>query len=277
VASASNSSEGIRQGAPASLLQPGDAANIDAGRGLVVTAADFEDTRAGTGRGSEISLAAYGFYDETRGPPGLISTYPGLPTLRDARSCTPIVLPNCTRRDLGGVNAYAYLEGTSMAAPHVTALAALVGALNPHLTVSEKLRLIKDTARDPGGWSPELGWGILDAAAAVDFARRQDRLAPASRVRVARRGPRRVRLRFRTRDPGAERGLLPSGVARIELYGRRGGRKVRMLRRYRARRGVVIRLRSGRWRLYTRATDVVGNAEAAPRRFDARVRVKRRR
>jgi subtilisin family serine protease len=103
VAAASNSNGQGRQGAPASMLQPGDAENLDAGRGLVVTAADFEDTRAGTGRGSGISLAAYGFYDETRGPPGLISTYPGAFTLRDLPACSPVTRPDCNRRDIAGV------------------------------------------------------------------------------------------------------------------------------------------------------------------------------
>jgi serine protease len=276
VASASNISEGIRQGAPASLLQPDDGPNLAAGRGLVVTAADFEDTRAGTGRGPGISLAAYGFYDETRGAPGLISTYPGAFVRRDARSCTPMVLPNCSRRDLGGLNAYAYLEGTSMAAPHVAALAALIGALNPHLTVAEKIRIIKENARRSGGWTPDLGWGILDAGRAVDAARRVDRLTPSSRVRVTKRRGRRVRLRFRVNDPGAELGLVPSGVTRLELFGRRAGQRVKRLRRYRARRGVVIRLRPGRWRLYTKAADAAGNVELPPRRPDDRVRVKRR-
>ncbi len=277
VSSASNNSEGIRQGAPASLLQPDDAENLDAGRGLVVTAADFDDTRAETGRGPGVSLAAYGFYDETRGAPGLISTYPGPFTLRDMRFCTPMVLPNCTRRDLGGTNSYAYLEGTSMAAPQVAALAALVGALNPHLTTAEKIRLIKETARRAVGWTPDLGWGILDAGRAVDVARRVDRLTPSSRVRVTKRRGRRVRLRFRITDPGAERGLVPSGVTRLELFARRSGKRVKRLRRYRARHGVVIRLRPGRWRLYTRAADAAGNVELRPRRADARVRVKRTR
>jgi serine protease len=274
VAAASNNGEGIRQGAPASLLQPGDAENLDAGRGLVVTAADHEDTRAGTGRGPGVSLAAYGFYDETRGPPGLISTYPGPFTLRDLRFCTPTVLPNCTRRDLAGLTSYAYLEGTSMAAPQVAALAALIGALNPHLTTAEKLRFIKDTARRSGGWTPDLGWGIVDAGRAVDAARRVDRLSPSSRVRVTKRRGRRVRLRFRISDPGADRGLVPSGVTRLELFGRRAGKRVKRLRRYRARRGVVIRLRPGRWHLYTRAVDAAGNVELRPRRPDARVRLK---
>ena len=277
VAAASNSNGQGRQGAPASMLQPGDAENLDAGRGLVVTAADFEDTRAGTGRGPGISLAAYGFYDETRGPPGLISTYPGAFTLRDLPACSPVTLPDCSRRDIAGVETYAYLQGTSMATPHVTALAALIGALNPHLTAAEKIRYVKDTARRAGGWTPELGWGILDAGRAVDVARRVDRLAPSSRVRVAKRRGRRVRLRFRMSDPGAERGLVPTGVTRIVLYGRRAGKPAKKLRRYRPRRGVVIRLRPGRWRLWTRAADAAGNVELSPRRPDARLRVTKRR
>jgi serine protease len=276
VAAASNDDE-LSQGAPASMLQPGDAANIDAGRGLVVTATDFEDTRAGTGSGPGISLAAYGFYDETRGPPGLISTYPGVFTLRDMRTCAPFPRPGCSRRDIAGATTYSYLQGTSMATPHVTALAALMGALNPHLSAAEKIRIIKFTARRAGNWTPDLGWGILDAGHAIDDARKVDKLAPSSRVRVTKRRGRRVRLRFRFSDPGAERGLIPSRVTRLELFGKRPGKRVKRLRRYRPRRGVVIRLRPGRWRLYTRAADAAQNVELSPRRPDARVRVTLRR
>ena len=273
VAAASNA-EDEDQGAPASQLQPGDAADLDAGRGLVVTAADFENTRPGTGRGAQISLAAYGFYDETRGPPGLISTYPGGATVRDVPTCTPLVLPPCSRRELGGDDSYAYLQGTSMATPQVAALAAMVGALNPRLGTGEKLRLIKATARRSGGWSPELGWGILDAGAAVDAARRVDRLAPSSRVRVLRRRGRRVRLAIRGADRGESAGLVPSGLKRIDLIGRRGRRPARRLKRLDGSGVVVLRLRRGKWRLHTRATDAAGNVEAAPARPDARVRVR---
>jgi serine protease len=273
VAAASND-EDEGQGAPASMLQPGDAPNLDAGHGLVVTAADFEDTRAGTGRGTGISLAAYGLYAEVGGAPGLISTYPGVFTVRDLRSCAPVARPNCSRRDIGGVNAYAYLEGTSMATPQVTALAAMIGVLNPHLTAAEKIRIVKETARGDA-WTPDLGWGILDAGAAVDTARRVDKLPPSSLVRVVKRRGRRVRLRFRTSDPGVERGLVPSGVTRLELFGRRAGKKARRLRRYRKRSGVVIKLRPGRWRLYTKAADAAGNVELSPRRPDARLRVRK--
>ena len=74
-----------------------------------------------------------------------------------------------------------------------------------------------------------------------------------------------------------ERGLVPTGVTRIVLYGRRAGKPAKKLRRYRPRRGVVIRLRPGRWRLWTRAADAAGNVELSPPRPDARLRVTKRR
>jgi len=279
VASAANSSE-VDQGAPASLLQQGDASNIDAGRGLVVTAADFADRRAGTGRGPQISLAAYGFYNEASGPPGLVSTYPGNATPREGGGA---LFGACEcRRALGTDSRYAYLQGTSMAAPQVAALAALVGDLNPFLSAREKIRLIKETARRSGGWNPDLGWGIINAGRAVDAARRIDRRPPESKARAKRRvrirrGAKKAALRVRwsgSDRPGAPR-LLASGVASYEVYMKRGRGRYRRVRRSTARRSARLRLRPGVYRLYTRARDRTGNREATPRRADVRVVVKR--
>lgn len=277
VAAALNFSE-VQQGSPASQLQPNDGPNIAAGRGLVVTAVDFFDRPTGTGRGPEISLAAYGFSDELAGPPGILSTFPA--------NATPIEagLFGCgCRRTLDGDSRYAYLHGTSMAAPQVAALAALVGQLNPFLSAREKVRLIKENARRSGGWSPDVGWGIVDAGRAVEAARRIDRSPPASRARAKRR----VRLRRRARraplrvrwsasdGPGAP-GLLPSGPARYDLYMKRGGGRYRRVRKGTARRSAKLHLRPGIYRLYTRARDHAGNLESKPRTADVRVSVKRR-
>jgi len=278
VAAAANGSE-VDQGAPASLLQPGDAPNIDAGRGLVVTAADFADRRAGTGRGTQISLAAYGFYSEFSGPPGLVSTYPGNATPREAGS--PLLGCGC-RRLLGGDARYAYLQGTSMAAPQVSALAALLGNLNPLLSVREKIRLIKETARRSGGWNADLGWGIIDAGRAVDAARRIDRTAPASKARArrlvqVRRGARRAALRVRwsgSDRPGAP-GLLASGIASYDVYMKRDAGRYRRIRRTTAGRSARLVLRPGIYRFYTRASDRVGNRQATPGRSNVRVVVRR--
>jgi len=277
VAAASNEDTG-EQGAPAVELQPGDAPDLDAGRGLVVTAAEFDDTRAGTGSGSQISLAAYGFFDDgPLGPPGLISAYPRRATQREG--LVPPLLGGCgCRRTIAGDSRYAYLQGTSMATPQVAALAALVADLNPFLTVRDKLTLIKETARGSRDWTPELGWGIIDAGAAVATARRIDRYPPSSRARAKRRvrGARRARVRLRWSGadrPGAPR-LVPRGIKRYEVYMRRGGARYRRIRTSRSR-SALLRLRPGSYRFYTRARDRAGNREAAPRRADVRVTVSR--
>lgn len=269
------------QGAPASQLQPGDAPNIAAGRGLVVTAADFADTRASTGRGPQVSLAAYGFFDETAGPPGLVSTYPANRTSRDL-TC-PLM---CSRTRFSGSNDYAYLEGTSMAAPQVTALAAMVGHLNPYLSAHQKIRLIKQTARRSGGWSPELGWGIVDAGRAVESARRIDRLAPSSRARAKKRVRRKrqrsgrrarravLRVRWRGHDAAGGAGLVASRVRSYALYMKRGRGHYRRIRRATRRHSARLRLRRGSYRFYTRAIDRAHNRERRPRRADVRVRVR---
>ena len=278
VASASNNPVND-QGAPASELQPGDAPNIDAGRGLVVTGADFSDRNAGTGTGSQISVAAYGFYDGIppySGPPGLLSTYPGNPT---ERTEGPL---SCGCRDsLAGDSRYARLEGTSMSAPQVTALAALIGHLNPALTVREKLRIIKATARGRGSWNPSLGFGIIDAGRAVDVARRVDRRAPESRLRATRRarvkaGSRRVRvrLRWRGKDLAGRAGLVASGVRSYDVFVKRGRGRYRRIRRATRRRTTVVGLRRGTYRFYTRDHDRAGNLEPVPRRADTRVAVR---
>jgi serine protease len=62
--------------------------------------------------------------------------------------------------------------GTSMAAPHVSATAALViasGVLGPHPSPDAILKRLQDTARDLGapGWDPIYGAGLVDAGAAT--------------------------------------------------------------------------------------------------------------
>jgi len=66
-------------------------------------------------------------------------------------------------------NQYAVMSGTSMAAPHVSGLAALVWSLQPALTADQVTHVITSTARDiyTPGWDPRAGWGRIDALAAI--------------------------------------------------------------------------------------------------------------
>jgi hypothetical protein len=64
-------------------------------------------------------------------------------------------------------------------------------------------------------------------------------------------------------------------VRSFDLYMRRGHGRYRRIRRASRRHSAVLRLRAGTYRFYTRARDAAGNREAAPRRADTRLVVKR--
>ncbi|MCD0165330.1 S8 family serine peptidase [Deinococcus sp. 12RED42] len=64
---------------------------------------------------------------------------------------------------------YAYLDGTSMATPHVSAAAAVVWAAKPTLTNTGLLNLLTSTARDLGtaGRDNNFGYGLVDPLKAI--------------------------------------------------------------------------------------------------------------
>lgn len=64
---------------------------------------------------------------------------------------------------------YAYMLGTSMAAPHAAGLAALLLAADPSLTVEGIEERIVGSAEDLGapGWDAYYGWGRIDAHSAL--------------------------------------------------------------------------------------------------------------
>ncbi|WP_160725196.1 S8 family peptidase [Bacillus sp. USDA818B3_A] len=68
---------------------------------------------------------------------------------------------------------YASLSGTSMAAPHVTALAALIRSINPKLTNTEVTKIISQTAQrvnQQSKRSPYFGNGIINNVEALQLA-----------------------------------------------------------------------------------------------------------
>lgn len=79
---------------------------------------------------------------------------------------------------------YTTVSGTSVAAPHVSGIAGLILSINPYLTQKEVSDIIESTAQKVGGyaytdtigrpngtWHREMGYGLVDAKAAVKKAR----------------------------------------------------------------------------------------------------------
>ena len=66
-------------------------------------------------------------------------------------------------------NRYVYMDGTSMATPHVSGVAALLKSYRPNATVDQIFNAMKNTARDKGaaGYDIYYGAGIVDAVAAL--------------------------------------------------------------------------------------------------------------
>jgi len=134
---------------PAALLQP-LGSNGRGGIGLAVGATSMDGTRAYfSNTGSYVSLAAPGynvFAAESAAAP-----WP--------RAQLPWSSPGF----------YGWASGTSFSSPEVAGAAALVWAANPKLTAQQVAWVLKHSA-DGGAWNRELGWGRLDAAAAVELA-----------------------------------------------------------------------------------------------------------
>lgn len=196
---------------PAALLQPTGSRGIG-GRGLAVAASTRSGARAKfSGTGTHLSLAAPG--------EGVFSV---LSASSPASRYPRVTLPGSA----GGV--YGYGSGTSFATPQVAGAAALVWAANPQLRADEVASILEQTATGRGSWTPELGYGVLDVAAAV--ARAQDP-AQAGPLRLdGRRSGSRVTLSwpplpgaasFRVsvmRDSEPARVLTPATIATTASY-----------------------------------------------------------
>jgi serine protease len=270
----------VEQGHPAKDLQPtGTGSHIDEGDGLVVTAADNRGLRASfAGRGSQISIAAFGDTDPA-GPPGIFSTFPANPTRIESGMTDPASPPcSACRTSLNGATNYGYLAGTSMATPQVAGAVALVRAANPKLSNLSVIRLMKLTAQRSGGWNGELGWGIVNAGAAVSgaIALARDTVPPKSTPRGgrSRRSDRRFTLRWRGRDR-ANLGVQPAGVELYRVFAREGRGQYRLVISTRRSRAGFVGDRGKRYSFYVQARDRAGNVEPAPKSADFVVRVRR--
>jgi len=144
---------------PAADLQPPNGADS---LGLAVGASDVTGkTTKFSNRGTNLSLIAPGDYDYSCS--GVLAAIPAAPNEWDS-TCFP------TFRGKAG-SRYAYIGGTSFSSPKVAGVAALILAARPELTNLQLADIIKRSAhRSEAGWTPRAGYGVLDAAAALELA-----------------------------------------------------------------------------------------------------------
>jgi serine protease len=265
-------SPGTEQGDPANVLQPaGTGPDLSAGLGLDVTAADYSGNRASfAGSGSEISLAAYGAFEpDANGTPFGIGPPPGVFGAFPSRSTDLESLPDpcLCRTTFQRSSSYAYLQGTSMAAPQVAAVGAMMRQLNPYAPAATIVRILKQTAQRPAasGFSSDLGWGILDAGAALSAVKALDAQAPVSRLSAPRSSRRRaIVVRWRGMDP-RHAGLTTTGIAYYDIYVRDGKHRQRLLLGNTTKHKLRFRGRPGHvYTFESIAVDHAGNREAKP-------------
>jgi subtilisin family serine protease len=150
---------------PAALLQPAGSRGRG-GRGLSVGASTRKGQRA--------------FFSNAGGYVSLVA--PGHEVFADLSGYS-----DWSRSKLPGSRAgiYGFASGTSFAAPEVSGAAALVWAANPALSATQVAEVLKRSASGNGRWTPTLGYGVLDVAAAVRLAPQIGAAHPAAQRLLA--------------------------------------------------------------------------------------------
>ena len=131
---------------------------------------------ATTARGCQAEYSNSGSHVDLAAPGGGADAA-NTDTEYDAAACRPdlrgdFIYQQTFRHSVSRFGLWPGFEGTSMAAPHVAGVAALVigsRRLGRDPSPADVERHLESTARDVGlpGWDPRYGYGILDAAAAL--------------------------------------------------------------------------------------------------------------
>jgi type VII secretion-associated serine protease mycosin len=115
-------------------------------------------------------------------------------------SCVELAAPGSDIYSTYPENEYETLSGTSMAAPHVAGVAALVWAHYPGWNSDQIRRQLRETAADLGssGWDSRFGYGLVNAGEAIKTAHAHAVVAPSSNVTLTAPEPDQTNTEFIT-------------------------------------------------------------------------------
>lgn len=139
------------------------------------------------------------------------------------------VLSTLNSGSQGPVNeSYEFYQGTSMSAPHITGVAALLYSVKPDATPQQVADAMTSTARSfPGNCAGGCGAGIVDASAAIDAIDNSTPVMPSRLIRLDLSGTRLSWSLERFQVPENSSRLLVrtfAGTGDVDLYVRFGAR-----------------------------------------------------
>jgi serine protease len=176
-------------GSPSQLYQEAINAAVSKGAVVVVAAGNEDANAANTSPCNQQNVICVG----ATGYDGTITGYsnygspldvmaPGGDLTRDRNQDGYYDGVLSTYAKANGSPDYNFMQGTSMATPHVAGLAALMLGVNPSLTASQVEHLLKATANPAYSCNIGCGAGLVDAHAAVMAAKGQSHSGPAKLV-----------------------------------------------------------------------------------------------
>lgn len=140
-------------------------------RGVISFNDKVQNVQAGGGAGAILYNNAAGNFNGTLGA-GNTSVIPALSVSQaDGQAMlTSDLGSNCTVESGQDGDGYAELDGTSMATPHVSAVAARIWAEHPTKSAAEVRAALQQSARDLGaaGRDNDFGYGLIQAKDALD-------------------------------------------------------------------------------------------------------------
>jgi subtilisin family serine protease len=118
------------------------------------------------------------------GPDSTLASFSSRGPTADGRIKPDVVVQGKGVLSAWNDDGFARVGGTSFASPQVAAVVAQMLQVNPALSPIEVRRLLRRTASQANSPDNRMGWGIVNADAAVRAAERRARATPPAQLRV---------------------------------------------------------------------------------------------